>query len=352
MLARTAEYLFWTGRYLERAEDTARLLDVTYHRLLESTPGEEQEAWTDVLVSVGLDDEFGETGLPLTATAVCEYLVCDPANRGSIQACIEQARTNARGVREHLAVEIWEQLNSLHLELGNRNVALDLQRQPHELYGFIRQGVQSVIGVADGTWSREEGWHFFNLGLLLERAEMGVRSLRARHSRHRGDEVHEWFATLRASSALSAYRRRYRDFDEVALIELLLLSPTLPRSVLFSLRGAENLLASITGDRRSLALRLLGRVRAELEFADAAELCDGELVPTLEVVETQIRDVASAIAAECFLYRVELDLHELHLVPGEQPDQHVEMRTARAAAVGTGSTVASTGAGTTIGGTT
>ena len=324
MLARTAEYLFWTGRYLERAEDTARLLDVTYHRLLESTPGEEEEAWTDVLISVGLDDEFTESGRPLTATAVCEYLVCDPANRGSIQGCIEQARSNARGVREHLAMEIWEQLNSLHLDLNNRNVSLDLQRQPHELYGFIRQGVQSVIGVADGTWSREEGWHFFNLGLLLERAEMGVRSLRARHSRHRGDEVHEWFATLRASSALSAYRRRYRDFDEVALIELLLLSPTLPRSVLFSLRGAENLLASITGDRRSLALRLLGRVRAELEFADAAELCESDLVPTLEVIETQIRNVASAIAAECFLYRVELDMHELHLVPGEQATEDRE----------------------------
>ncbi len=318
MLARTAEYLFWTGRYLERAEDTARFLDVTYHRLLEATPGEEQQAWSDLLVAVGLEDEFAETGQALTSAAVSEFLVLDPVNRGSIRACIEQARANARGVREHLAMEMWEALNSLHLEMAARNLGMDLQRQPHELYGFIRQGVQSVIGVADGTWSREEGWHFFMLGLLLERAEMGVRSLRARHTRHQPDAIHEWYATLRSASALGAYRRRYRDFDEVALIELLLLSPTLPRSVLFSLRGAEGILSVLTGDRRSLALRLLGRVRAELEFADAAELCEDGLLDVLEVLEVQIRDVASAVAAECFLYRVELDLHALHLVPGDE----------------------------------
>jgi uncharacterized alpha-E superfamily protein len=318
MLARTAEYLFWAGRYLERAEDTARLLDITYHRLLEAGPGEEEQAWHDVLVACGLDDEFTARGAPLTAGPVSEYLVYDPTNRGSIKACITQARTNARGVREHLAMELWEALNSLHLELSARQLAIEVSVQPHELYGFIRSGVQSVIGVADGTWSRDDAWRFFMLGLLLERAEMAVRSMRARHARHTPDAVHEWYATLRAASALSAYRRRYRDFNEVALIELLLLSPTLPRSVLFSLRGAEAILSDLVGSRRSLALRLLGRVRAELEFADALELTEGDLTAVLTVLEGQIKDVSSAVAAESFLYRVDLDLHALHLVPGDE----------------------------------
>ncbi len=318
MLARTAEYLFWTGRYLERAEDTARLLDITYHRLLEAAPGEEEQAWSDVLVAVGLDDEFAELGRRATAAPVCEFLVYDPANRGSIRACITQARSNARGVREHLAMELWEALNSLHLELGARDLHRDVRHQPHELYGFIRQGVQSVIGVADGTWARDDAWRFFMLGLLLERAEMGVRSLRSRHARHRPDAVHEWYATLRAASALGAYRRRYRDFDPTALVELLLLSPTLPRSVLFSLQGAEAILSDLVAGRPSVALRLLGRVRAELEFADPAELAAGDLTAVLEVLEGQIRDVSSAVAAESFLYRVDLDLHSLHLVPGDE----------------------------------
>lgn len=318
MLARTAEYLFWAGRYLERAEDTARLLDITYHRLLEAGPGEEEQAWSDVLLAVGLEDEYLERELPFAAGPVCEFLVYDPNNRGSIKACVTQARHNARGVREHLAMELWEALNSLHLELSARNLALDVVVQPHELYGFIRSGVQSVIGVADGTWSRDDAWRFFMLGLLLERAEMAVRSLRARHTRHQPDAVHEWYATLRAASALSAYRRRYRDFNEVALIDLLLLSSELPRSVLFSLRGAEQVLSDLVGSRRSLALRLLGRVRAELEFADAAELTEGDLIGVLNVLEDQIRDVSSAVAAESFLYRVDLDLHALHLVPGDE----------------------------------
>ena len=207
MLARTAEYLFWTGRYLERAEDTARLLDVTYHRLLEAVPGHEHEAWLDVLRSVGLDDEYERTGRPVTPDAVSAFLVVDPTNQGSIRQCVTQARTNARGVRELLAVELWEALNSLHLDLQARDLVRDVRLQPHELYGFIRQGVQSVIGVADGTWVRDDAWRFFMLGLLLERAEMGVRSLRIRQSHHRDDDVHEWYATLRAASALGASGR-------------------------------------------------------------------------------------------------------------------------------------------------
>lgn len=319
MLARTAEYLFWAGRYLERAESTARLLDVTYHRLLEASPDEERDAWLDVLAAVGLEDEFAETGRPVSAAAVSEYLVLDPTNPGSLVASVSQARDNARGVREHLAMEFWEALNSLHINLGLRDLGYDLATQPYELYGFVRKGIQGVVGVATEIWSREDAWRFFMLGLLLERAEMGVRSLRVRHPRHLPGAAHEWTATLRSASALHAYRRRYRSLDASAVVELLLLSPTLPRSVVFSLRDAEGILGDLndlSSRSRPHALRLLGRVRAELEFADAAELCAGDLDAVLTEVETQIQEVADAVAAECFLYRAELDLHALQLMPG------------------------------------
>jgi len=317
MLARTAEYLFWAGRYLERAEDTARLLDVTYHRLLEATPARESQTWADVLASVGLEDEYELTERELAAGPVSEYLVLDPLNRGSILDCVEQARLNARGVREHLTMEFWEALNSFHLALSARDLSLELATHPSDLYRFVRSGVQTVLGVADNSWTRDDGWRFFMLGVHLERAEMAARSLRVRHPRHRPEEVHEWYATLRASSALSAYRRRYRDLDPACLIELLLLADDVPRSVLFSLRHAEDILRHLVDDDGSLAVRLLGRVRAELEFADASELVSGEIEAVLAVIEEQIRDVASAVAAECFLYRIELDLHSLFVVPGE-----------------------------------
>lgn len=323
MLARTAEYLFWAGRYLERAESTTRLLDVTYHRLLEASPEEGRDAWSDVLAAVGLEEEYAETGRPVTSVPVSEFLVLDPANPGSLVASVSQARDNARGVREHLAMEFWEALNSLHLSLGMRDLSHDLATQPYELYGFVRKGIRGVVGVATEIWSREDAWRFFMLGLLLERAEMGVRALRIRHPRHTPGAAHEWSATLRSASALHAYRRRYRSLEASAVVELLLLSPTLPRSVVFSLRSAEDVLGDLSDlspRGRPHALRLLGRVRAELEFADAAELCAGDLDEALVTIEEQIQEVASAVASECFLYRADLDLHALQLRPGAPSD--------------------------------
>ncbi len=157
------------------------------------------------------------------------------------------------------------------------------------------------------------------LGLLLERAESCARTLRVRHPRHQADAAHEWSATLRSASALQAYRRRYRVLDPTSLVELLLLSPTLPRSVLFSVAAAEEILAGVTArraDERSAALRRLGRLRAELEFADADELASDDLGASLTAIEAQIRSVSDAVAAECFSGAAEIVLKELGVVDG------------------------------------
>ncbi len=240
MLARDAESLFWAGRYLERAESTARLLDVTYHSLLETAPAEEAAAWQGVLSAVRLDQGFAKTGRPLTAAAVSEFLVHDADNPGSILAAVEQARENARTVREQLSTELWESLNSFGLQLRGRNLQADLEFQPHELYGLVRRQCQTVAGVATETMARDEGWRFFVLGWNLERAEMACRLLSVRYRQLSPTAFHEWMATLRSASALEAYRRQYRaSMDPVDVVEFLLLSRTFPRSVLFSLRTAQ-----------------------------------------------------------------------------------------------------------------
>ena len=178
MLARDAESLFWTGRYLERAEDTARLLDVTYHGLLETTPAEEADGLARRArrraprrgvrraPSGPLDGHVG-VGVPRAR----------PDNSGSILSAVEQARENARTVREQLSTELWESLNSFCLELRARNLRADLEFQPHELYGMVRRQCQTVAGVAAETMARDEGWRFFVLGWNLERAEMTCRLL-------------------------------------------------------------------------------------------------------------------------------------------------------------------------------
>ena len=320
MLARTAEQLFWAGRYLERAEHTARLLDVTYHRLLEVTPVEQAEAWTDVLRCVAQARQYNKTGRAVTGWSVSAYLVADTNNQGSIASSVQQARNNARGVREQLPAEWWEVLNSFCLELATHDLQRELDTQPSDLYRFVRRGVLSVLGVADGTWTRDEGWRFFMLGVHLERAEMTVRTLRVRLPRHQTDEVHEWFATLRVASALSSYRRRYRDYDQGSLVDLLLLSGDVPRSVLFSMRHAETILRSVVDPDSSLSVRLIGRSRAELEFAEAGELmAAGDITQVLKLVEEQIRAISNSVAAECFLSHAELDLQSMHVLPGAVP---------------------------------
>ncbi len=246
MLARDAESLFWTGRYLERAEDTARLLDVTYHGMLETTPAEEALAWQRRARRRAPRARSSPTASgPSRRPRVSEYLVLDPKNPGSILSAVEQARENARTVREQLSTELWESLNSFCLELRARNLRADLEFQPHELYGLVRRQCQTVAGVAAETMARDEGWRFFVLGWNLERAEMSCRLLSVRYRQLSPSAFHQWMGTLRSASGLEAYRRTYRaSMDPVDVVEFLLLSRTFPRSVLFCLRTAENALAA------------------------------------------------------------------------------------------------------------
>lgn len=321
MLARDAESLFWIGRYMERAEDTARLLDVTYHGLLETTAAEERAAWSGVLAAVGLERAFEATGRPLTAIAVCDFLVADRTNRGSIIAAVEQGRENARTVRGWLSTELWSAINSFCLGLRQRNVRTDLEHEPHDLYGFVRRECQAVAGVAHETMARDEGWRFLELGWHLERAEWACRLLRVRQAQLGSSGFHEWVGTLRSASALEAYRRTNRaSMDPADVVAFLLLSRTFPRSVLHAVRTAEGSLQLLSPGEPELTrpLRLLGRLRADLEFADVRELMAGDLSAHLFAVEGAIRQVCTAVDLQYFTNSHEFDMHTVSVMPGEQ----------------------------------
>ncbi len=147
MLARHAESLFWAGRYLERAEDTARLLDVTYHGSLQVTDDESRNPWAAVLDVLHARHELERRGVPLDEHTVCEHLVLDRTNPGSVVAAIATARENFRTVREHLSTEMWENVNRFHLELQQRDLRLDL-REPYVLYELVKVRCQTLRGVS------------------------------------------------------------------------------------------------------------------------------------------------------------------------------------------------------------
>jgi uncharacterized alpha-E superfamily protein len=318
MLARHAEHLFWAGRYIERAEDTARILDVTYHGLLEAAPTEAARAWADVLAVLRLTPDFASLNSGVDAVSVSQFLVCDEENPGSIVSALSRARDNLRAVRELVSTELWESVNRLHLDLRARNLGAEIETEPYQLYAFVKRRCQAVAGSAAETMSRDDGWRFLQVGWMLERAEMTCRLLDVRYSGDQTVGFHHWTGTLKSASAFEAYRRVYRgSMDPADVLEFLLLSRHFPRSVLFCLRRAENDLATLSRVDGLLSRpeRLLGRIRADLEYRDVTEIVAHGVPDFLDRLQRGVRQVAEAVAVEYFRNSQELDLHALDAIP-------------------------------------
>lgn len=318
MLSRHAEHLYWIGRYVERAEDTARMLDVTFHTLLESPPGEEDTAWKELLEVLALHHTYpGET---LGAASVGHFLVLDTDNQGSVLSTVDRSRENARAVRDRISTELWEAINQFHLQLASRDIAAELSNQPYEMLRWIRDRGQLIAGVASETMPRDDGYKFIRLGTMLERAEMACRLLAVRYARMvnsgRGMAFHAWVSVLKSVSAFEAYLKEYRAaLDANKVLEFLLLSPEFPRSVLFCLREAEALLIQLAdGETRPDVLRLVGRVRARTEFCDIDEILGEGLDTFLERLQGDIYAVADQADAYFFRSGTELDLHSFESI--------------------------------------
>jgi len=327
MLARLAENLFWAGRYVERAEDTARMVDVTYHTLLESPFGEAGRAWEQLLDVLHLRGSWEERGFGPTvdAEAVVRFLVLDPENAGSIAAATARARENVHSVRELVSTELWEAVNDLHLELRSRDLDREVAEQPSELLRLVRNASMAIYGVASETMPRDAGWRFLALGRLIERAEMTCRLIDVRYGQldalrvpSRRDVVvedggfHHWVAVLKSASAFEAYRRRYRaSTDPVDVIEFLLLADDLPRSVVYCLTSAMRQLEALSAGRPSRAVRLLGRTTSSLQYRDVAELLDEDLHEFLVDVQQRIQEVAEAVADEFFRHQPPGAMHAI-----------------------------------------
>lgn len=338
MLARLAENLFWAGRYVERAEDTARMVDVTYHSLLESPPGEVAASWAQLLEVLHLRAAYGDR--PIDPERVIHFLVLDREDPGSITTSIGAARENVRSVRELVSTELWEAINDLHLALGRRDLRRDLAEQPFELFALVRRACMTIYGTASETMPRDEGWRFMALGRMLERAEMTCRLIDVRFGQLQaqagpsqrlhgsgaadvGDAVevargadradfHAWIAVLKSASSFEAYRRRYRaSMDPADVVEFLLLAPDLPRSVVFCLTSAQKLLQGLCDGRPSRAVRTLGRCSASLQYRDVGELFEVGLHDFLTEAQDRINAVADDVAEEFFRHHPTGAMHAI-----------------------------------------
>jgi len=298
MLSRIAESLYWLGRYTERAEATARILDVYSHALLEDRVGGEESACRRLLETMGASD-VADVGTNIES--IVGFFVDDPRFAGSVVRSLEAMWENARGAREAMSSEMWESINATHSALADgRGRSVFAQ---HGFLGWVRDRAAIVAGLADATMSHDDTWRFIVLGRSLERVDLTVRLLSTRLGDAWGTAG--WVATLRCCAAYESYLRTYRrGVDGSKALEFLLLDRLFPRSVFHALGAAEMVLFDLdpVPDRHGTASeprRIVGRACADLEFVRVAEL-ERELADHLARLERACAQAHDATSKRFF----------------------------------------------------
>lgn len=268
MLGRTASNLFWMARYIERAENVARLTEVGHRLSLTPDVGSGyREDWYSTLAAAGCLDKFDSGRNRPTAAAVHKYLLFDRSNPSSVSACLEAARHNGRSVRTALTREVWEALNSTWIEFSNFQPADFGPGKLPELLDWVRQRSILFRGAVQGTLLRDEGYHFIETGTFVERSDNTARILDVKYNvllpttGTAGDErgMHQWETILRSASAHRSYRHVYKArYRPANVLDFLILRPEMPRSLRFCQDriewSAAALAAATSGGAASLAL--------------------------------------------------------------------------------------------------
>jgi len=296
MLSRIAESMFWIGRYVERAEDTARILDVQNQLILEDATIDEEATCRALLSIMGVEDvPEGRVGIALVLDTLCY----DPSSPTSIASALAAAREGARRARETLSVPMWEAINTTYRAIPSGQ--FQAQRAP-AIFQWVRERAALVNGTADATTVRDEGWHFLMLGRCVERADMTSRLVAS--ATLAGGSGQQWTSTLRACGGYEAFLRTYRGQEtERVAAEFLLLDRLFPRSVVFALNRAEQCLENLESSQRAGfrndAQRLLGRMRAELEYRSLADLMT-DLAAEMERVQVACTNATEAVTRRYF----------------------------------------------------
>jgi len=296
VLSRIAESLFWIGRYIERSDGTARILDVHLQLLLEDPWIEENLACRSLLSVMGADVPEGHD---LSRADVLSILAVDRSEPASIAYSLGAARENARRAREIVSSELWECLNTTRARMP-RKVSGD---KVHEFFGWVRERSALAVGIIESATSRDEAWQFFTLGRSIERADMTARLLATRSLTEASGP--SWTTILRSCGAYEAYLRTYRGVPSARnAAEFLLLDRLFPRSILFSVRRAEACMRDIEPrtDRVGVtdqAQRVLGQIRAELEYTPITDILD-DLPRHMDSVQLATSAASEAIRQRYF----------------------------------------------------
>ncbi|HEX6362845.1 MAG TPA: alpha-E domain-containing protein [Albitalea sp.] len=290
MLSRTADHLFWMARYVERAENTARLLDVNYQTsLLPQSAGTAEKGWKGLLGISELTGDFAKRYGAVTAQHVMDYMVADANNPSSIRSCLMAARENARAVRGTLTTEVWETQNQTWLEFQRMLATGAHQKDPGAAFEWVKFRSHLSRGVTVGTMLQDEAFHFLRIGSFLERADNTARLLDVKfhtvdgeffgphgnggHGKDMEYDFYHWSAILRSVSGFEVYRKAYRNVirpERVA--ELLILRPDMPRSLAACMNEVVCNLKMVANEQSGETLRRAGRLQADLQYGRIDEI--------------------------------------------------------------------------------
>src|SRR6185369_2223982 len=316
MLSRTADHLFWMARYMERAENTARMLDVNYQTsLLPQSADAAENGWKGLLSISELSGDYAKRYGTVSARNVMDYMVSDAANPSSIRNCLQAARENARAVRGTLTTEVWETQNQTWLEFQRMVATGAFMKDPGAAFEWVKFRSHLSRGVTVGTMLQDEAFHFLRIGSFLERADNTARLLDVKfhsvphdlfgngagpigarmrngiaavtggdglqsqsQSQESGNkdvefDFYHWSAVLRSVSGFEVYRKVYRNVirpERVA--ELLILRPDMPRSLAACMHEVVSNLHRVANEQSKDTLRLAGRLCADLQYGRIDEI--------------------------------------------------------------------------------
>ena len=279
MLSRVASHLYWMARYLERAENMARILDVGQLLALVSRSEDTETTAIEPLVITDTLEAFDAGGHARTPEDVAGYLAWDPLHESSIFNCLQKSRENARAVRADITTEMWEDINNTWLQLLQKRHQ-DHRPADNAFFEWVKERSHLFRGITFATIRRDQPYHFIRLGTFIERADNTARILSVKQTTmgagKTGNEITDYYrlsAVLRSVSAFEAYRDTYREgVDELRVAELLILDPTLPRSLRFCFDEIVRILGLLPGVTAKPARRLAATMQASLEFANIEEI--------------------------------------------------------------------------------
>ena len=312
MLSRVANHIYWLGRYLERAENYARFIDVNFN-LMQDLPMDLKEQWQPLVAATGDLDLYLEKHETFDRHEVMHFLAFDIDNPNSMISAVTRARENARIIRENLSKETWEKINELYYLLREGcDKKVWKKEDPRKFFENVKNQILLIYGLADATVARTEGWLFRQLGQMLERADKTSRILDVKYHillpSHMEvgtplDFLH-WTALLKSVTGFNTYRRLYGTIDPSGVVEFLVLNKYFPRSIYYCLKEAEKYLHLISDNNsegfKNSAEKSMGELKSRLEFSEINDIISSGLHEYLDTLQLKINHISDLIDSNFF----------------------------------------------------